>query len=575
MEGLAPWIPALAERWVDPVEREVDRRVRPARGARAGGARRESAPPGDRPSSVRDESPTSPEGSRRRAPHRGDDSARRRVRPRLGGRRGGGRRARPPARQRDVHGCPRAHATPTSARTPRCSPTPSWPLSRNSSSANSASARERGPGAGPGDQRPALDGPAGDAARRQRDRDRRASSPTSAATPTASTPTWRSTACSSASTTPRSPRSAPCSPPPPTVPWPRSRRTDWPSPTWPPSWPPEDPRRRPRARRHDVRPAGRDRRDHGRPRTPGRRGPAPPGLRRRARRRRAQRPHHCRRPCSWASTPAPCPTGCAPMPRHGAGSTSWRPSPSRRGSPPASVVASLDAARRRGALAAPAHGRPRRHRDGPRWPAPWSGGSGTTPAGPACWWRSPSWPPVSSTSCCGGPSAGSSRRPLERRPAPVRGRGACRPGSARCSPTCGEAVAADVARHGPAIRRRAPRHRRRPRRRHRRRAAAARRATVGRRGGGRRGGGGRRRRRHVGAVDTGTAAPRACNGHVELCDRPYDEVVYAATHNSMSSPDVVPVWPEHDGDLEAQLDAGVRALLIDTHYWPPVTRPRP
>ena len=62
----------------------------------------------------------------------------------------------------------------------------------------------------------------------------------------------------------------------------------------------------------------------------------------------------------------------------------------------------------------------------------------------------------------------------------------------------------------------------------------------------------------------------ACNGHVELCDRPYDEVTYAATHNSMSSPDVVPVWPEHDGGLTEQLDAGVRALLIDTHHWLPV-----
>ncbi len=64
--------------------------------------------------------------------------------------------------------------------------------------------------------------------------------------------------------------------------------------------------------------------------------------------------------------------------------------------------------------------------------------------------------------------------------------------------------------------------------------------------------------------------PRRCNGHAELCDRPYDEVVQAATHNSMSSPDVVVVWPEHDGDLRAQLDAGVRVLLIDTHYWTPV-----
>jgi hypothetical protein len=41
----------------------------------------------------------------------------------------------------------------------------------------------------------------------------------------------------------------------------------------------------------------------------------------------------------------------------------------------------------------------------------------------------------------------------------------------------------------------------------------------------------------------------------------------------MSSPDVVQVWPEHDGDLRSQLDAGVRALLIDTHYWTPLTSP--
>lgn len=63
---------------------------------------------------------------------------------------------------------------------------------------------------------------------------------------------------------------------------------------------------------------------------------------------------------------------------------------------------------------------------------------------------------------------------------------------------------------------------------------------------------------------------RACNGSAELCDRAYDEVAYAATHNSMSSPHVVPVWPEHDSHLRAQLDAGVRALLIDTKYWDPV-----
>jgi hypothetical protein len=62
----------------------------------------------------------------------------------------------------------------------------------------------------------------------------------------------------------------------------------------------------------------------------------------------------------------------------------------------------------------------------------------------------------------------------------------------------------------------------------------------------------------------------ACNGHVELCERHYDDVTTAATHNSMSAPDIVPIWPEHDGGLTAQLDAGVRTLLIDTHHWPPL-----
>lgn len=64
---------------------------------------------------------------------------------------------------------------------------------------------------------------------------------------------------------------------------------------------------------------------------------------------------------------------------------------------------------------------------------------------------------------------------------------------------------------------------------------------------------------------------RLCNGHAELCDRRYDEVVQAATHNSMSSPDVVQMWPEHDGDIRSQLDAGIHTLLIDTHYWTAMT----
>ncbi|MEA3336371.1 MAG: hypothetical protein U9R25_10710 [Chloroflexota bacterium] len=62
------------------------------------------------------------------------------------------------------------------------------------------------------------------------------------------------------------------------------------------------------------------------------------------------------------------------------------------------------------------------------------------------------------------------------------------------------------------------------------------------------------------------AANQPCNGHVELCDRPINEVAYATSHNSMSIAEYGWVWPMHDGTISEQLEAGVRALLIDTHY---------
>lgn len=58
----------------------------------------------------------------------------------------------------------------------------------------------------------------------------------------------------------------------------------------------------------------------------------------------------------------------------------------------------------------------------------------------------------------------------------------------------------------------------------------------------------------------------ACNGHIELCDRPANEVTYTVTHNSMSISQYGWLWPSHDGTIRDQLDAGVRGLLIDTHY---------
>ena len=72
----------------------------------------------------------------------------------------------------------------------------------------------------------------------------------------------------------------------------------------------------------------------------------------------------------------------------------------------------------------------------------------------------------------------------------------------------------------------------------------------------------------LGSGGTTTAAPAtgACDGHAALCDRPLDEVVLPATHNSMSVP--LPGWysSEQERPIRDQLADGVRGLLIDTHY---------
>ncbi|GIG21072.1 hypothetical protein Cch01nite_17960 [Cellulomonas chitinilytica] len=62
-------------------------------------------------------------------------------------------------------------------------------------------------------------------------------------------------------------------------------------------------------------------------------------------------------------------------------------------------------------------------------------------------------------------------------------------------------------------------------------------------------------------------AAHACNGSVALCDRPYDEVAFPTTHNSMSAADA-PGWyfAEQPTGIVGQLDAGVRAFLVDA--WP-------
>ena len=69
------------------------------------------------------------------------------------------------------------------------------------------------------------------------------------------------------------------------------------------------------------------------------------------------------------------------------------------------------------------------------------------------------------------------------------------------------------------------------------------------------------------AETTGTTAvePLACNGHPELCDRPLDQVTLPATHNSFSATadGFAPLVANHHAGIVAQLEAGVRGLLLD------------
>lgn len=64
-------------------------------------------------------------------------------------------------------------------------------------------------------------------------------------------------------------------------------------------------------------------------------------------------------------------------------------------------------------------------------------------------------------------------------------------------------------------------------------------------------------------VDGG--ALTACNGHAELCDRHFDEVAYATTHNAMSSSESGFVGPNQHYALWRQMEDGIRGLMLDVH----------
>ncbi len=74
--------------------------------------------------------------------------------------------------------------------------------------------------------------------------------------------------------------------------------------------------------------------------------------------------------------------------------------------------------------------------------------------------------------------------------------------------------------------------------------------------------------------DASTDVPNridACNGYEELCDRRLNEVVFAAAHNAMSAAEITGwMFPNHERQIQMQLQDGIRAFLIDTHYGSPV-----
>jgi len=68
----------------------------------------------------------------------------------------------------------------------------------------------------------------------------------------------------------------------------------------------------------------------------------------------------------------------------------------------------------------------------------------------------------------------------------------------------------------------------------------------------------------AGEPDAGEPDPK-CNGHEELCERRYDEVSYAMTHNAMSNAAAGWVLPNQSFGITRQLQDGIRGLMLDTY----------
>jgi len=58
-----------------------------------------------------------------------------------------------------------------------------------------------------------------------------------------------------------------------------------------------------------------------------------------------------------------------------------------------------------------------------------------------------------------------------------------------------------------------------------------------------------------------------CNGSAELCGVSFDQLVLAATHNSMANAEDGWTLPDQQFGLARQLDDGIRGMLLDTKVW--------
>ena len=68
------------------------------------------------------------------------------------------------------------------------------------------------------------------------------------------------------------------------------------------------------------------------------------------------------------------------------------------------------------------------------------------------------------------------------------------------------------------------------------------------------------------ATRTSTSRVLRCAGSPRLCDRRFDQVVFAGTHNSMNNRADEFTYPEQEMSIDQQLKHGIRGFLIDTHY---------